>query len=164
MLEIGRTVFEIDNRIWKIFQDTKGNYWFGSNGNGIYKFDQKTLKQFTTIDGLVHNQIRGIQEDKSGNLYFETSNGINKFDGQKFTTLTPIKSLQNEWNTYKRVHSLKTRQRLLGGQQGVKHMEVNSECLGGSDTFKPMVNQHFVLSMQLSIVSFSSRIVQPTEY
>ena len=44
MLEIGRTVFEIDNRIWKIFQDTKGNYWFGSNGNGIYKFDQKTLK------------------------------------------------------------------------------------------------------------------------
>ena len=98
MLEIGRTVFEIDNRIWKIFQDTKGNYWFGSNGNGIYKFDQKTLKQFTTIDGLVHNQIRGIQEDKSGNLYFETSNGINRFDGQKFTTLTPIKSLQNEWN------------------------------------------------------------------
>ena len=97
ILEIGRTVFEIDNRIWKIFQDTKGNYWFGSNGNGIYKFDQKTLKQFTTIDGLVHNQIRGIQEDKSGNLYFETSNGINKFDGQKFTTLTPIKSLQNEW-------------------------------------------------------------------
>ena len=25
MLEIGRTVFEIDNRIWKIFQDTKVN-------------------------------------------------------------------------------------------------------------------------------------------
>jgi len=95
--ETGKTAAEIDNRIWKIFQDSKGNYWFGSNGNGVYKFDQKTVTQFTTIDGLVHNQIRGIQEDKSGNLYFETSNGISKYDGQKFTTLTAIKSLNNEW-------------------------------------------------------------------
>jgi ligand-binding sensor domain-containing protein len=97
ILEIGSSVSEIDNRIWKIFQDTKGNYWFGSNGNGIYQFDQKILKQFTTIDGLAHNQIRGIQEDKIGNLYFETSNGISKYDGQKFTTLTAIKSPNNEW-------------------------------------------------------------------
>ncbi len=95
--EIGKLVSEIENQIWKIFQDTKGNYWFGSNGKGIYKFDQNTLKQFTTIDGLVHNQIRGIQEDKIGNLYFETPIGISKFDGIKFTTLTAIKSPKNQW-------------------------------------------------------------------
>ncbi|MBK6330886.1 MAG: hypothetical protein IPF62_10355 [Bacteroidetes bacterium] len=25
-------VSEFDNQIWRIFQDSKGKYWFGSNG------------------------------------------------------------------------------------------------------------------------------------
>lgn len=94
---IGTVVSELDSSIWKIFQDSKGNYWFGSNGKGIYKYDEKTLKQFMTKDGLVHNQIRGIQEDSKGNLYFETPQGISKYNGQEFSTLKAIKSQSNEW-------------------------------------------------------------------
>lgn len=96
-LEIGKTAFELDNQIWKIFQDSKGKYWFGSNGNGIYYLDGNQLKLFTTIDGLVNDTIRGIQEDIDGNIYIETPEGINKFDGKQFTTLKPIKSFYNQW-------------------------------------------------------------------
>jgi ligand-binding sensor domain-containing protein len=92
-LEIGKTVSELDNQIWKIFQDSKGKYWFGSNGKGIYYLDGNKLKLFTTIDGLVNNTIRGIQEDINGNIYIETPEGISKFDGIEFTTLKAIKSL-----------------------------------------------------------------------
>jgi ligand-binding sensor domain-containing protein len=81
-LEIGKTVSELDNQIWKIFQDSKGKYWFGSNGKGIYRLDGNELKLFTTIDGLVNDTIRGIQEDKDGNIYIETPKGISKFDGK----------------------------------------------------------------------------------
>lgn len=95
--EIGTIVSELDNQIWAIFQDSKGNYWFGSNGNGIYEFDGKKIIQFTTKDGLVHNQIRGIQEDQKGNLYIETHNGISKFDGIMFTTLQPVQLSKNDW-------------------------------------------------------------------
>ncbi|MGB0981984.1 MAG: ligand-binding sensor domain-containing protein [Winogradskyella sp.] len=95
--KLGKSVLQIDNKIWVIFQDSKQNYWFGSNGKGIYKFDGKKITQFTTNDGLVHNQIRGIQEDKQGNLYIETHNGISKYNGTEFITLKPIKSLKNEW-------------------------------------------------------------------
>lgn len=97
ILEIGKPVSEIDKQIWEVFQDSKGNYWFGSNGNGLYKFDGETIIQFTINDGLVHNQIRGIQEDKDGNLYIETHNGISKFNGTGFITLQPVKSSENEW-------------------------------------------------------------------
>ena len=96
-LQLGKVVSENYNRIWRIFQDSKSNYWFGSNGNGLYKFDNKTLIQFTTMDGLVHNQIRGIQEDNAGNLYFETPGGISKYDGLVFSTLQPAKSSTSEW-------------------------------------------------------------------
>ena len=96
-LEIGNTAFELDNQIWKIFQDSKGKYWFGSNGKGIYYLDGNKLKLFTTIDGLVNNTIRGIQEDINGNIYIETPEGISKFNGKQFTTLKAIKSAYNQW-------------------------------------------------------------------
>ena len=96
-IEIGKVVSEIDNQIWKIFQDSKGKYWFGSNGRGVYKLDGNKLKLFSTKDGLVDNAIRGIQEDINGNIYIETPEGISKFDGKQFTTLKAIKSSYNQW-------------------------------------------------------------------
>lgn len=95
--EITEKLVELDNQVWAIFQDKKGDYWFGGNTSGLYHFDGKILKQYTTNDGLVYNQIRNLQEDKEGNLYIETSNGISKFDGIKFTTLEVKKSSNNEW-------------------------------------------------------------------
>ncbi|WGH76257.1 two-component regulator propeller domain-containing protein [Tenacibaculum tangerinum] len=95
--EIGKAVSELDNQIWAVFQDKKGNFWFGSNGTGIYFYDGKELKQFTQNDGLISNQIRGIQEDIKGNVYIETPDGVNKFDGIEFTTLEVIKSTTNRW-------------------------------------------------------------------
>ena len=96
-IAIGKVVSEFDNQIWRIFQDSKGKYWFGSNGRGVYYLDGKELKQFTTIDGLVNDTIRGIQEDREGNIYIETFGGISKFDGNQFTTLKAIKSSHNLW-------------------------------------------------------------------
>jgi ligand-binding sensor domain-containing protein len=62
---------------------------------GIYRYDGKTIINFTTKDGLVNDTIRQIQEDKFGNIYISTFGGINRFDGNTFTTLQPIKS--KEW-------------------------------------------------------------------
>lgn len=94
---IGTVVSEIDKSIWVIFQDKKNNYWFGSNQNGVFCYDGKSLKQFTTKDGLCNNQIRGIQEDKVGNIYFDTPTGVSKFNGEKFISLIPITSSVNQW-------------------------------------------------------------------
>ncbi len=94
---IGILVSELDNQIWVIYQDQKENYWFGSNGKGVFYFDGENLKQITTKDGLVDNQIRGIQGDNLGNIFIETPEGISKYDGKEFTTLLPIASSSNEW-------------------------------------------------------------------
>lgn len=94
---IGKVVSELDNQIWRIFQDSKGNHWFGSNGKGIYFLNGNELKLYTTVDGLANDSIRGIQEDIDGNIYIETQKGISKFDGNKFTTLKAIKSSHNPW-------------------------------------------------------------------
>ncbi|MBK9733277.1 MAG: hypothetical protein IPO83_18650 [Chitinophagaceae bacterium] len=94
---IGETVSELDKSIWIVFQDTNNNYWFGSDGQGVYRYDGKTIIHFSSKDGLCNNRVREILEDPSGNIFIGTLDGISKFDGQKFTTLIPIES--TEWKS-----------------------------------------------------------------
>ena len=96
---IGKSVSELDATIWDIYQDTKSNFWFSSKEKGLFYYDGKGLTHFTKEDGLVSNQIRGTQEDSMGNLFFETTSGVSKFDGHSFTTLEikDSNSSNNKW-------------------------------------------------------------------
>jgi ligand-binding sensor domain-containing protein len=94
----GDTVSELCDSIMIVYQDKLDNYWFGSRGHGAYRYNGKFLVNFTKNDGLVSNNIWGIQEDKTGNIYFDTQEGVSKFDGQAFTTLQISDSSANEWN------------------------------------------------------------------
>jgi ligand-binding sensor domain-containing protein len=97
---LNTAVNSIDNNIRSIFQDRNGNYWFGTNGAGAYRYDSKTLTQFTVKDGLADNQILSIQEDDFGNIWFGTGVfGISKFDGTKFTTYTDKVNITNGTET-----------------------------------------------------------------
>ena len=86
-LSIGKLVSEIDSKIWAIYQDQKGRYWFGSNGSGVFQLDGKILTQFTIKDGLCSQNILSIQEDRIGNIYFDTPEGVCKFDGETIYNL-----------------------------------------------------------------------------
>lgn len=82
-----------------IFQDSKGKYWFGIHNMGISNYDGKTFKYITTNDGLLDNQIRSIQEDKSGNILISTAKGLSIYEGQKFTNYTTKTNVSTlEWN------------------------------------------------------------------
>ncbi len=84
-----------------IFEDSKGVYWFGSEDEGIFRYDGKLFTQYTQKDGLCNHQIRTIQEDTQGNLWFGTGNGISRFDGKKFTTLPNSEIAENTSSTKK---------------------------------------------------------------
>ena len=87
---------ELGKNIMLVYQDKKNNYWFGSWEDGLYKYDGKTLLHFTTKNGLPNNRIDEIKEDNSGNIYFNTSSGIIKSDGENFLLLK-VTDLDNHW-------------------------------------------------------------------
>lgn len=91
------TVAELSKNIMIVYQDKTNNYWFGSWEDGLYKYDGKTILHFTKKNGLLHNRIDEIKEDKHGNLYFNTSGGVNKFDGEKFSALTVSDNSESDW-------------------------------------------------------------------
>lgn len=89
-INIGDTVSDIGNNIDCVLQDSKGNYWFASNGEGIYCYHNKTLVHLTENDGLCSNFVFKIEEDETGNLWFSTRDGVCKFNGSSFTDYTDI--------------------------------------------------------------------------
>ena len=94
----GDTVKELGKNIMVIYQDKKNTYWFGSWETGVYRYDGKTLINYTTKHGLYNNRVDDIKEDKSGNIYFVGMNPnstISKFDGNSFTNI--IATPSNEW-------------------------------------------------------------------
>ncbi|MFT4973296.1 MAG: hypothetical protein ACI9JY_002504 [Saprospiraceae bacterium] len=64
--------------IYSIFEDSDGNMWFGSDREGVCRFDGKSYTYFSMEDGLSHSQIRLIQGDGNGNIWFGTGNGLSQ--------------------------------------------------------------------------------------
>ncbi len=69
----------VSEYIRRAFQDSKGNLWFGTNTDGLAKYDGKALSYLTVKEGLSGSQVTGIMEDKNGNLWFSTSDGITRY-------------------------------------------------------------------------------------
>ncbi len=87
--------------------DRDGNFWFGTDGYGVFRYDGKSFTQFTKKDGLSSNTVNDILQDKRGNIWFACmqafqpgptgDGGLCCFDGTKFTTFAEIKGLnQND--------------------------------------------------------------------
>jgi ligand-binding sensor domain-containing protein len=71
--------------IFTIAEDNKGNIWFGDRDAGIWKFDGKTMKNYTKIDVLTSDFALSIYEDKNGELWFGMADGsIYMFNGKTF--------------------------------------------------------------------------------
>jgi ligand-binding sensor domain-containing protein len=59
-----------------------GNQWFGTPKGAAYHVGTETKKNWTdysTMDGLVNNEILSIAGDAEGNIWFGTKGGVSKF-------------------------------------------------------------------------------------
>jgi ligand-binding sensor domain-containing protein/two-component sensor histidine kinase len=83
-----------DDRVYVLYEDSKGNFWVGTYGGGLNKFNRSTEK-FASFknnpddpNSISNNKIIAIQEDSTEILWIGTSGGgLNKFDldTKKFT-------------------------------------------------------------------------------
>ena len=96
------TISQIGEYVREVFQDKKGNLWFGTGARGLARFDGTTLRYFTTRHGLVGNQINEIAEDRDGNLWIASTAGVSKYDGTSFTNFTEKDGLSHNstWSIF----------------------------------------------------------------
>lgn len=71
--------------IFTIAEDNKGNIWFGDRDAGIWKYDGKTMENYTLKNGLTNDLALSIYEDKKGKLWFGMGDGtVYTFNGNVF--------------------------------------------------------------------------------
>lgn len=73
------------NYISSIYQDLKGDYWLGTFGSGLIKWNEKTRKvqAFTKADGLPNDVIYGVLQDAKKTLWLSTNEGLCSFNEEK---------------------------------------------------------------------------------
>ncbi len=84
-------------------QDKSGNLWFGTTGDGVYRYDGHLFTQFTVTSGLNSNSVWCILEDKSGKIWLGTNDGICLYDDHKFTKILivlPSDTLSNKYDVW----------------------------------------------------------------
>lgn len=71
--------------VFSIGEDTNGNMWFGDRDTGAWRYDGKSLKNYTTKDGLTTTHIWQIYKSKTGELWFAMGDGsVCRFNGKSF--------------------------------------------------------------------------------
>jgi signal transduction histidine kinase/ligand-binding sensor domain-containing protein/CheY-like chemotaxis protein/AraC-like DNA-binding protein len=105
-----------------ILEDLNKNLWIGTQEGGLLLLDRKTntFKRLTTDNGLPSNTILRLLEDKEGNLWMSTYNGICRFDSKKrtFRNFSENDGLQSNQFSFNAALKLSSGEFLFGGING----------------------------------------------
>lgn len=101
-----------------------GHLWFGS-GNGLSRYDGKSITTFKTGQGMMANEVVCIEEDSRGIIWLGIyEKGLSRFDGSSFTHFTPAQGLVN--NTVWSIHEDKEGVIWLATRGGLSRFDGNT--------------------------------------
>lgn len=130
----------VSQYIRSIFQDSKGNFWFGPAGQSVARYDVKTLRYFSkneffqgneNVDRDFGNSVHAITEDKEGNIWFGTDHGVIKYDGKNFKSYTEKNGLSNTNVGRRSILVDKAGDIWVGTQGGVFRYNPSADSTGG---------------------------------
>jgi ligand-binding sensor domain-containing protein len=76
--------------------DRDGNLWVGTNGAGLIRFKNRTVRTFTKADGLPNNVVMAVLAAADGKLWVGNNcGGLSWFDGGRFHTYDEKDGLTN---------------------------------------------------------------------
>ncbi|TDH29334.1 regulator [Segetibacter sp. 3557_3] len=121
----------VSQYIRSIFQDSKGNLWFGTMGEGAVRYDVKTLTYFSHPEGFYNNTVFAITEDKVGNIWFGTDQGVYKYNGKTFRNFNEKDGLKNLVIGRKSILVDKWGTIWVGTHGGVYRYDASADSKGG---------------------------------
>ncbi|MBI2837109.1 MAG: hypothetical protein HYX75_02270 [Acidobacteria bacterium] len=68
-----------------LLADRAGRIWIGTGGGGISCYENGHFTNYSMADGLAHDTVRSLCEDRDGNLWIGTNGGLSRFRDGTFT-------------------------------------------------------------------------------
>ncbi len=140
-----------DNSIRAMFEDSRGNMWFGGYIGGLSEFrhpfrKNSSFRKYTTRDGLPDNAVRAITEDNAGIIWIGTRfGGIAVMKDGKFANISARDGLISDgvWA----IASDESGGMLLGTQLGLQSIKRHGK---GGWTFRDLGDRSPVYSVGIS--------------
>jgi ligand-binding sensor domain-containing protein len=82
-----------------LLRDRDGALWIGTLNAGLVHLHQGRIDIFTPADGLSGTPIQSLFEDREGNVWVATANGLDRFRGYPITTIGKKQGLSNSSTT-----------------------------------------------------------------
>ncbi len=74
------------SKIWSMYEDSSRGLWLGTDGAGIYHFNERRILVYGKSQGLNHDVVRCIEKDMNSTMWFGMrGGGLYSFDGNYFT-------------------------------------------------------------------------------
>ena len=77
-----------------LFLDRENALWIGTLDQGIYRLNGDKVDRFSSADGLSSDSVTEFYEDREGNLWIATSEGIDCFRNIRVTTFSTRQGLR----------------------------------------------------------------------
>jgi ligand-binding sensor domain-containing protein len=87
---------QISAYVREVFQDRDGVFWFGTNGDGVCRYDGAALAYFGMPQGFGGWAVRGIVQDSDGAMWFATDGGVSCYESGVFTNYTVANGLSDD--------------------------------------------------------------------
>ncbi|MFP9114403.1 two-component regulator propeller domain-containing protein [Flavobacterium sp. RHBU_3] len=114
--------YEIGYPVRSVLEDSKHRLWVGTQEGGLLLFDRNTgkYKRFSTNEGLPGNTILRLLEDKDGDLWMSTYNGLSRYDADAglFMNFSVNDGLQSNQFSFNAALKLSSGEFLFGGIRG----------------------------------------------
>lgn len=82
--------------IYKVFADSKGRTWLGTDGEGLYIIENEELRYVPVTDSIKFSSVYSIAEDNMGNIWFTSPNkGLFRYNGNQFKQFDTRNGLRN---------------------------------------------------------------------
>lgn len=83
-------------RAERLLRDRDGGLWVGTYGQGLVHVHQGRTDVFAPSDGLSGENVYNLFEDREGNIWVATTNGLDRFRDFAVSTLTVSQGLLND--------------------------------------------------------------------
>ncbi|HLR25050.1 MAG TPA: two-component regulator propeller domain-containing protein, partial [Fodinibius sp.] len=88
--------FLSNSRVLSIYrEEATGDWWLGTYGEGVFEYDDGSIRRLTEQDGLASNIVIAIEQAADGAHWFATYGGVSRFKNGTFTNYTIQNGLPN---------------------------------------------------------------------
>lgn len=111
--------------VWSLYQDSKGTFWVGTYLGGLFTFENGAFRRMDHELGFSGNSYFGICEDRTGNLYYATLDGVFIYTGTTIDSIREQHGLNSDL-VYAMGIDRKKEFLWIGTNQGVNKFDVNA--------------------------------------